>query len=133
MSDETRRNLTAQQERCLVRLLAGASIEAAARSARVSRQTASAWVNHVPLFAAELHARQTEIMARAVRRLAAGLDGAARTLVALTRHPDPEIKLRAVSELFRTFGRTRDKQELEERVAHLEALGGMSKPKSKRA
>lgn len=105
--DETRRDATPKtaagregpRELALVALLGGASVEAAADAAGVSRSTTSKWLNRDPGFRADLANRRREVWGALHRRLERGATRAVERLAELVESEDPKVALGACGKL----------------------------------
>jgi len=91
-------DLTPAQTVALSALLEGASISEAARRAKVTRQTVSAWRNHGPDFMRALAEGRAELRERLLDALTCG---ALRAVVTLTDALAGEAQIKAASELLR--------------------------------
>ncbi|QDU21884.1 hypothetical protein [Urbifossiella limnaea] len=85
-------------DRLALELAAGATVRDAAGATGVGERTAHRRLAD-PAFKARVVAARGEMFAAAAGRLAAGLGGAADTLLGLVAHPDPGVRLRAAAKV----------------------------------
>src|SRR5215211_3754356 len=115
-------DLTHKQRRAIPALLNSATIEGAAESAGVSRESLHRWLRTDPAFRDELRAAESEALAEATRRLV-GL--AARALDTIDAVMGDEtapatVRLRAADTVLARLLQLRELVDLEERVTALE-------------
>jgi len=114
--------LTTRQFTAITALLSNTTVEAAARSARVSRTQLYAWLAE-PGFKAELVRRRAEVFDSALDRLKTLSGQAVDALTDLINATDdPRTRLGAVRIALDSAFMAHEKQEFEERLAALERL-----------
>jgi len=114
-------NVSEKQRKAIACLLSAANMTAAATCAGVNRRTLTRWMAQRP-FKAELQAAQSEAIRHATRRLAGALDKAVTTTINLSEVAEDEgVRLRAASRVGEMLAELRATNELEERIAALEA------------
>lgn len=116
------RKLSAKQQRALEALLVGASDQQAAESAHVSRTTVADWRNKVPAFAEALATARVELLRRTTARLHAATTLAVRALEDVAKDTArPATRVAAARAILEFSYRSRELEEIEERIAKLEA------------
>jgi hypothetical protein len=123
ISDETNGlTLTPKQARAIVALLTARNLEAAAREAGVGERTLSTWLTD-PVFKAALKQAEAEAIEAAGRRLAGYSEHAVSTVLTLMadRNSPPSVRLKAAATILDQLLKWRQYNELEERIAALEA------------
>jgi hypothetical protein len=112
-------------DKLLMALACGATVEAAARGAGVSRRTAHRRLKD-PEFSRRLRQTRTELTQRTAGMLSGAGGEAVKTLLTLMRDPTPPaVRLGSARAVLELGIKVRESAELEERVADLEErLGG---------
>lgn len=123
MIDETLQKLTARQQKGLACLLAEPSIEAAAKSAHISRQTIYEWLRE-PNFKAAYELAQEAVFAEGISTLKASLqEGVTALREALKdKEATPANRIAAATKLIELSLKAREQFELQERLEQLEQL-----------
>ena len=111
--------LTARQQQLLVELVQNTDIQAAARSAGVSRTTAYRWLEQ-PVFADELNRQRNEAMKEALSSVKSQTTRAAQELVGLLDTDDERLRWRICSDILRNAIKVRELEEIEQRLDRLE-------------
>lgn len=112
---------------CIDALVSGFSHKDAALKSGVTAKTVSRWKSD-PVFAAELQARQDELLANASRRLLGSLDLAVDTLRQLSegKTVSDTVKRRAADSIVRYAVQLLEIAELSERLREVEKLLGVN-------
>ena len=118
--------LTTKQRRAIVSLMTRPTIATAAKDCGTSSRQLFRWMKE-PHFAEALKAAQAEAMASALRMLTTNMASAAVVLQHTMATGTPGLKLRAALGLINVLPGLREKVELEERIAQLEAVQGGAK------
>lgn len=123
MIDEVLRNLTPRQQKGLAGLLSEPSIEAAAKRAKVTRQTLYEWLKE-PDFKAAYEQLQQETFADGLNTLKASLQVGVETLREEVKNKDatPANRIAAATKLIELSLKAREQFELQERLEQLEQL-----------
>jgi len=114
--------LTTRQLTAITALLAAATVEGAARDAKVSRSQLYTWLAE-PVFKAELARKRVEVFASSLDRLKT-LSGKAVDALAdlLNAKGDPRTRLGAVRVALDSAFTAQERQDFEERLSALERL-----------
>jgi hypothetical protein len=123
MTDEILQNLTPRQQKGLACLLSEPSIEAAATSAKVTRQTLYEWLRE-PQFKAAYEHLQQEVFAEGLSTLKASLSEGVTALRQALKDPEatPANRIAAATKLIELSLKAREQFELGQRLEQLEQL-----------
>ncbi|MEX0804093.1 MAG: IS630 transposase-related protein [Candidatus Binatia bacterium] len=113
--------LSDKQHRAIPFLLAAPSIEAACRSARISKATVYGWLKSES-FQAEIRAQRERVMNSAIEKLKAGVEKAVDTLIELLDCSKAEVRRGAAKDVIEFGLKGLELQEIESRLTALEDL-----------
>lgn len=119
-------NLSDKQLRVISYLLAAPSIEAACRQAHISKGTVYSWLKSES-FQAEIRAQRARVMSSAIEKLKAGVEKAVDTLIELLDCSKAEVRRGAAKDVIDFGLKGLELQEIESRLAALEALAAKGK------
>ena len=112
--------LTDRQTRIIPYLLGTPSIEEGCKRARVSKVTVYSWLKD-ETFRTELKRQRDEVIERALDNLKANISKATETLVKLLDSEKETIQARAAEDIIEFTQKAIENDELEKRIAALEA------------
>jgi len=116
--------LTARQRRAIPLVLPARNIEEGCRSARITTQTWYTWLREEG-FKAEVDRQREEVISEALDRLKAAVNEAVEGLTALMGAEEKNIRLRACERVLDFLLKSKELEEIEERLSELEkAVGG---------
>jgi hypothetical protein len=116
------RGLTPRQDKVALSLATGCALAVAARESGAGERTIRTWTATVPAFTRRIHELRAEMTSQALGRLTADLSSAADTLGYLSRRAKSEtVRLGAARALLELGNKLRESNELEQRIAALEA------------
>jgi hypothetical protein len=116
------RPLSPKQEAAALSLATGCTQEVAARESGAGTRTIKTWLREQPAFARRITELRAELTGMALGRLVEGMASAADTLGYLCRKAKSEtVRLGAARALLELANKLRETNELEERIAALEA------------
>ena len=124
--DDNGRSLTPRQEAAAVRLAAGDTIIAAAKSAGAGEKTVRNWLESTPAFQRRITELRDQLTSETVGRLVSSMTSAADALREIVDDYEspPAVRIRAASEILTHAVRLRETAELAARVAALESVRG---------
>ena len=116
--------LTARQRRAIPLVLSARNIEEGCRTAKITTQTWYTWLREGG-FKAEVDRQREAVISEAMDRLKAAVNEAVEGLTALMGVEEKNIRLRACERVLEYFLKTKEIEEIEQRVSELEkAIGG---------
>jgi hypothetical protein len=116
--------LTARQRRAIPLVLSARNIEEGCRTAKITTQTWYTWLREEG-FKAEVDRQREVVISEALDRLKAAVNEAVERLTALMGAEEKNIRLRACERVLEYFLKTKEIEEIEQRVCELEkAIGG---------
>ena len=114
--------LTERQRHVLPSLVAEPSIEAACRSAKISKETVYRWLRESPAFVAELKAQRDAVLADALDLLRGTARQAVETLLGLLQSEQETIRERAAGRILDYLLKVKEADTLRERLDRVERL-----------
>ena len=116
--------LTARQRRAIPLVLAARSIEDGCRAAKIAPVTWYAWLKNEG-FKAVVDEQREAVISEALDRLKAAVNEAVEGLTGLMSAEEKSIRLRACERVLDYFLKTKEIEEIEQRLTELEkAIGG---------
>ncbi len=119
--------LTRKQEQAVAALLLERTIAAAAERAGISERTLSNWMRQ-DSFAAAYKAARREVRDQAVQSLQRSMGEAVEVMLGLLQSEDEAIQYRAAEFILERVEQERNREELEDRIAALEAASSTKGP-----